>query len=316
MAVWHWQCQNKVVNRSVVSMTISLLIAASKCPADVNLDFVHLSWLKIFFLGIVQGITELLPISSTAHLRVVPALLGWEDPGSAFSAAMQLASFIAVVSYFWHDIKSLTGATVKAITDKDYESHDFRLVMGILVGTLPIVIAGILLSHSLNKENSPLRQLVVIGAACIVMSVLLASAEKFGKRDRAFSELSLKDGILVGIAQAFALIPGVSRSGSTLTASLFLGMERETAAKFCFLLGLPAITLAGAKELHLLRACLDLQGWTILLFGLAVASISAFVAIYGLLHYLEKQSTWIFVFYRFFMGVFLIVGVMTGFLHN
>ncbi|MGE5660558.1 MAG: undecaprenyl-diphosphate phosphatase, partial [Actinomycetota bacterium] len=114
----------------------------------------------------------------------------------------------------------------------------------------------------------------------------------------------------------FALIPGVSRSGSTLTAALFLGMERETAARFSFLLGLPAIVLAGAKELSVIHNCLDASGWITLLIGLTTASIAAFLAIYGLLHYLEKHSTWIFVFYRLAMGILLLVGVMTGFLHN
>ena len=297
-------------------MVFSVWLAVEACPTNVDLGFVHLGWFKVIVLGIVQGITELLPISSTAHLRVVPALLGWEDPGSAFSAAMQLASFVAVVSYFWQDIKALAGATVRAIADKEYESKDFRLAMGILVGTLPIVVAGLLLSKVLNAPNSPLRRLAVVGIASIVMSLLLAAAEKWGKRDRNFEQLSLKDGILVGVAQAFALIPGVSRSGSTLTAGLFLGMERETAARFSFLLGLPAIVLAGAKELHVLRSCLDAEGWIILLVGLTTASISAFLAIYGLLHYLEQRSTWVFVFYRLAMGLFLLVGVLNGFLIN
>lgn len=298
-------------------MAFSFLLAASVCPSNsVDMGFVHLSWLKVIVLGIVQGITELLPISSTAHLRIVPSLLGWEDPGSAFSAAMQLASLVAVVSYFWHDIKTLAGATIRAISDREYDSHDFRLAMGILVGTIPIVVAGLLLSKLLNQDNSPLRSLTVIGLASIVMSLLLAVAEKWGKRDRDFAHLSLKDGLLVGVAQAFALIPGVSRSGSTLTAALFLGMERETAARFSFLLGLPAIVLAGAKELSVLHNCLDASGWITLLIGLTTASIAAFFAIYGLLHYLEKRSTWIFVFYRLAMGILLLVGVMTGFLHN
>lgn len=299
-----------------MDMALSFLLAAEACPTNVDLGFVHLGWFKVIVLGIVQGITELLPISSTAHLRVVPALLGWEDPGSAFSAAMQLASFVAVVSYFWQDIKTLAGATVRAIAEKEYQSNDFRLAMGILVGTLPIVVAGLLLSKVLNTPNSPLRRLAVVGIASIVMSLLLAVAEKWGRRDRNFEQLSLKDGILVGVAQAFALIPGVSRSGSTLTAGLFLGMERETAARFSFLLGLPAIVLAGAKELHVLRSCLDAEGWIILFIGLTTASISAFLAIYGLLHYLEQRSTWIFVFYRLAMGLFLLVGVLNGFLIN
>lgn len=297
-------------------MMLSSLLAASACPGEVDLGFVQLGWFKVIILGIVQGITELLPISSTAHLRIVPALLGWQDPGTLFTAAMQLASFVAVVSYFWQDIKALTGACVRAVVQQDYQSQDFRLAMGILVGTIPIVIAGFLVKKILNACNSPLRALAVVGGACIVMSLLLALAEKQGRRDRNFDKLTLRDGILVGLAQVGALIPGVSRSGSTLTAGLFLGMERETAARFSFLLGLPTVVLAGALELHeLLKAGLDANGWLILLVGLTSASISALLAIYGLLHYLEKRSTWIFVWYRLAMGVFLIIGVYTGFLH-
>jgi len=298
-------------------MMISFVLAASACPSEVDFGFVQLGWFRVIILGIVQGITELLPISSTAHIRVVPALLGWPDPGSAFSAAMQLASLVAVISYFWQDIKGLTGATVRAIAQKNYQSESFRLVLGLLLGTLPIIVAGLFVKKILNTCNSPLRSLVVIGLASIVMSLLLALAEKQGKHNRDFDKLSLRDGIWVGIAQAFALIPGVSRSGSTLTAGLFLRMQRETAARFSFLLGLPAVLLAGAVELHaLFKAGLDANGWLILFIGLTSASISAFLAIYGLLHYLENRSTWIFVWYRLALGVFLLVGVGMGFLHN
>lgn len=295
------------------------MLATAGCPngGEVNLDFANLGWIDVIILGIVQGITELLPISSTAHMRIVPTLLGLQDPGSAFSAAMQLASLTAVLSYFWQDLKKLTGETVRSITGQDYASSSLRLMLGLLLGTLPIIFGGLLLKPILNACNSPLRGLVVIGAASIVMSLLLAIAEKKGVRDRTFEKITLWDGIWVGVAQAFALIPGVSRSGSTLTAGLFLGMERETAARFSFLLGLPAVILAGAVELHtLLKAGLSANGWLVLLVGLISASISAFLAIWGLLRYLEKHSTLIFIFYRFAMGTFLIVAVLTGWLPN
>jgi len=293
------------------------ILVTSACPSDVDLGFVQLGWFKVVILGIVQGITELLPISSTAHLRIVPGLLGWQDPGSAFSAVMQLASLTAVITYFWKDLNRLTGATVRAVTQQDYRDQDFRLAIGVLIGTIPIGIAGLLLKKTLNACNSPFRALTVVGIASIVMALLLAIAEKRGKRNRDFSKLSLQDGVWVGLAQALALIPGVSRSGSTLTAGLFLEMERETAARFSFLLGLPAIILAGVLEIHsLLKAGLTLDGWIILLVGLGTASISAFAAIYGLLTYLEKRSTWIFVWYRLIMGVFLLIGVSAGFLRN
>ena len=282
-----------------------------------DLGFAELTALQVVVLGIVQGITELLPISSTAHLRVIPGLLGWQDPGSAFSAAMQLASFVAVVTYFWRDIRKLAGSSLTALARRDYQSQDFRLLLGIIVGTLPLIVAGALLRPILNGCHSPLRGLVVIGVASIAMSMLLASAERAARHTRAFSQLTLSDGVWVGLAQSLALIPGVSRSGAALTAALFRGMERETAARFSFLLGLPAITLAGGYELYVLaKAGLASQGWITLLIGLVAASVTAFLAIYGLLHYLEKRSTWIFVWYRFIFGLALVVGVLGGWLRN
>lgn len=296
---------------------MSLLLATPTHPGDVDFGFVQLGFLKVIVLGIVQGITELLPISSTAHLRVVPALLGWQDPGSAFSAAMQLASLVAVVTYFWQDIKKLVGESRRAVARGNYRSESLRIVVGIMVGTIPICISGLLLKKLLNMPDSPLRKLEVVGIACIVMSLLLALAELQGKHNRRFNRLTLLDGLLVGVAQAFAPIPGVSRSGSTMTAAISLRMERETAARFSFLLGIPAVLLAGAVELHaLFQAHLNAQGWLILLVGLTSASISAFFAIFLLLRYLEKQSTWIFVWYRLGLGIFLLVSLKIGFLHN
>jgi undecaprenyl-diphosphatase len=284
---------------------------------SVDLGFVELTWLQMAVLGVIQGITELLPISSTAHLRVIPGILGWRDPGSAFSAAMQLASFAAVLVYFRKEIATLGGATLRAVGARDFASSDFRLVLGILLGTIPLIIAGGLLRPLLNGCHSPMRGLLVIGIASIVMSLLLAVAEKTASHRRTFDQITLKDGILVGLAQALSFIPGVSRSGSTLTAGLFCGMERETAARFSFLLGLPAVTLAGLYELRVLyKAGLGSDGWITLLIGLLFASVTAFIAIYGLLHYLERRSTWIFVWYRLIFGVGIVLAVLGGYLKN
>ena len=286
-------------------------------PHAVDMGFAQLTLAQVVVLGIVQGITELLPISSTAHLRVIPGLLGWRDPGSAFSAAMQLASFAAVIVYFWKDIRTLVAASGSALRHADYRSHDFRLLLGIVIGTIPLVIVGAALRPVLNACHSPMRGLTVVAVACIVMSLLLALAEKSADHRRALSEVTLMDGILVGIAQAFAVIPGVSRSGATLTAALFCGMQRETAARFSFLLGLPAITLAGFYELYvLLKAGLSSEGWMTLVIGLACASVTAFFAIYGLLHYLERRSTWIFVWYRLLLGIALLAALGAGLLRN
>ena len=286
-------------------------------PTDIDLGFVELTWVQMAVLGVIQGITELLPISSTAHLRVIPGILGWRDPGSAFSAAMQLASFAAVIAYFRKDIATLSGAAVRALSTRQFRSPDFRILLGILLGTLPLVLAGAWLRPALNGCHSPLRGLAVVGVASIVMSVLLGIAEKFARHRRTFGQITLRDGIIVGIAQAFALIPGVSRSGATLTAGLFCGMERETAARFSFLLGLPAVTLAGLYELRVLfKAGLSSDGWITLLIGLLFASVTAFIAIYALLRYLERRSTWIFVWYRLLFGVGIVSAVAAGYLHN
>jgi undecaprenyl-diphosphatase len=292
---------------------------ASSCDsvAAVDLGFVELSWLQMAVLGVIQGITELLPISSTAHLRVIPAILGWRDPGSAFSAAMQLASFAAVIVYFRKDIGTFGGATLRAVASKNFAAPDFRVVLGILLGTIPLVIVGLLLKPVLNACHSPMRGLMVIGVASIVMSLSLALAEKIAKHRRSFGQITLRDGVIVGIAQAFAVIPGVSRSGATLTAGLFCGMERETAARFSFLLGLPAVTLAGLFELRVLfKAGLNSDGWMTLLIGLLFASVAAFAAIYGLLRYLERRSTWIFIWYRLIFGLGIVFAVLGGYLPN
>ena len=287
------------------------------CTSGLDTGFVALGYLKVGFLGIVQGITELLPISSTAHMRIVPALLGWQDPGSAFSAAMQLAALAAVVSYFWSDVRGLAQGTLAAIKRRDFADWNFRFFIWVILATLPLAIFGLLLKSKLNACNSPLRTLSVIGIACIVMGALLAYAERAARHTRTIDHVTLKDALIVGFAQVGALIPGVSRSGSTLTAALFLGLQRDEAARFSFLLGIPAIALAGLVELFALRkAGLGFHGWSILLFGLIVASISAFAAIWGLMRVLERFSAWPFVVYRFLLGIFLIVSVVLGLLPN
>ena len=288
---------------------------ATACTNGLDTGFVDLGYMKVAVLGVVQGITELLPISSTAHMRIVPTLLGWKDPGSAFSAAMQLAALAAVISYFWSDIRSLAFGSIRAFQRRDFSDWSFRFVVWIGLATVPIGLAGLLLSHTLNACGSPLRSIPVIGLSCIAMAALLAIAELYCNHKRSLDHVTLTDALIVGFAQVGALIPGVSRSGSTLTAALFLDLKREEAARFSFLLGLPAITLAGLKELwELHKAHLDAHGWSMLAVGLIVASLSAFVAIWGLLRILEKFSAWPFVAYRAIIGFVLLIGFYTGFL--
>ena len=279
------------------------------CDAWMDCGFVSLGYAKVLILGVIQGITELLPISSTAHMRAVPALLGWSDPGSAFSAAMQLAGFFAIAVYFRKEINTIIVDSFYVLKTRDFSSARAKLPFCLFIGTIPIIIGGLWLKSLLNQPGTPLRSLYVIGGSSIVMAVLLFIAEKKGRRNRDMKDLTLKDGLWVGLAQVGALIPGVSRSGSTLTAGLFLGMKRETAAAFSFLLGVPAICGAGLKEMYeLYKAHLTWDGWCILFAGLVAASLSAFLAVFFLLKYLENHTTYVFVWYRFLLGVLLILG--------
>jgi undecaprenyl-diphosphatase len=228
---------------------------------------------------------------------------------------MQLAALAAVLSYFWCDVKALAVDSMRSTFNRQWQNPQLRLAVYLIVATIPIVIAGLALSHLLNVCNSPLRDLRVIGWACLAMSALLAFTERRARHARTMESASLVDAVIVGLAQAGALVPGVSRSGSTLTAALALGFKREEAARFSFLLGLPAIALAGCKELwELQKAHLSTEGWFILGVGLAVASISAFFAIWGLMRMLERFSAWPFVIYRAVLGIVLLMASASGWL--
>lgn len=285
------------------------------CTQGIDTGFVALGYFKVAFLGVVQGITELLPISSTAHMRLVPAVLGWPDPGSAFSAAMQLAALGAVVSYFWTDVRDLTVNSISAAIHGRFRDRSFQFALWIVLATIPIGIAGLTLAKLLNSCHSPLRAVSVIGWTCLVMGALLVVAEIWARHSRTIAKATLTDALIVGLAQTGALIPGVSRSGSTLTAALLLGFKRDEAARLSFLLGLPAIALAGLKELwELHKLHLDWHAWSVLWLGIGVAAISAFFAIWGLMKTLENFSTWPFALYRFLLGIVILAGVATGWL--
>jgi undecaprenyl-diphosphatase len=285
------------------------------CTQGIDTGFVTLGFAKVALLGVVQGIAELLPISSTAHMRLVPAVLGWQDPGSAFSAAMQLAALAAVVSYFWNDVRELATNSFTAIRQGKFRDPYLRFTIWIILATAPIGIAGLLLAKLLNTCNSPLRNIGVIGWACVAMAVLLGIAEVRARHKRTIDSSTFIDALLIGVAQIGALIPGVSRSGSTLTAALALGFKRDEAARLSFLLGLPAIALAGLKELwELYKIHLGAYGWAVLFVGIIVASVSAFFAIWGLMRFLERFSTWPFVAYRFLLGIVILTVASMGLL--
>lgn len=275
-------------------------------------DHSAISIIEAAVLGVVQGLTEFLPISSTAHLRVVPALLGWQDPGATYSAVIQLGSVVAVLAYFFKDLVQIATGFFSAVQQKDYSNKDVRLVAAIVLGTIPVCVLGLALKHVLETDNGPLRSLAVVGAASIGMAVLLAVAEKIGRRQRQVDDMGAQDGLLIGFGQAMALIPGCSRSGSTLTAALLLGMKREDAARFSFLLGIPAIVLSGLLELKkALEAGIDPSGISGLIIGIAVATVVSYAAIWWMLTYLKNHSTLVFIIYRLIFGAAVLGLVLT-----
>lgn len=290
-------------------------ILAQTTPTGASLSGTHLGILEAFILGMVQGLTEFIPISSTAHLKVVPVMLGWGDPGVTLTAVIQLGSIAAVLWYFWKDLSILANGTLRALVRKEFDDPDFRISLGILLGTLPILIVGILIKVAFKEfYEESVRSLWVIGLVSIVMGILLGLAEQFGKRKRNFNQLGLPDGILMGCAQALALIPGVSRSGSTITAGLFMALDRPTAARFSFLLGLPAITLAGLIELvDVVKDGFAGIGIVPLIVGLFSATFFSYLSIAWLIKFLQTQSTWVFVIYRVLFGLALLACIAAKF---
>ena len=274
-------------------------------PQDIGV--VEATWHYVV-LGVVQGLTEFLPISSTAHLKVVPLVLGWGDPGVAVTAVIQLGSIAAVLAYFRRDLVEVWEGMVKAFRQRDWQEPEARLGLAILLGTVPILVAGLAIKRFIpNYDHSVLRSLPVIGWVSIAMALLLALAERLGRRRRLLAEVRVRDGLLVGLAQALAVVPGVSRSGSTLTASLFDGWRRSDAARFSFLLGIPAITLAGLIELKDAVAQPVSGGVIPLVAGIVTAAVVSWLAIAWLLRFLQQHSTWWFVGYRLLFGLSLLL---------
>ncbi len=270
-------------------------------------------------LGIVQGLTEFLPISSTAHLRIMPALFGWDDPGAAFTAVIQLGTLVAVLLYFWRDIVRICLSVGKClVSGNPLKEFDARLGWMIAVGTVPIVIFGIMFKDLISTS---LRSLYVISGSMILLALLLNIAELVMKNRlrkgvplKTMEGLSWWDAILIGLAQAVALIPGSSRSGTTITGGLFLGMDRETAARFSFLLSLPSVFAAGIYEIikeH--EALLSMQiGLPSIIVASLVSGIVGYASISFLLSYLKKHSTYLFIIYRIVAGIVLLILLTNG----
>ncbi|MCB0977935.1 MAG: undecaprenyl-diphosphate phosphatase [Acidimicrobiales bacterium] len=261
-----------------------------------------MSILEAVVLGIVQGLTEFLPISSSAHLRIVPALVGWNDPGAAFTAVIQLGTMAAVVLYFWKDLWRIAAAWIASLFDKQRRSDpDARMGWYLIVATLPIGFFGLVFD---DQIESGARDLRLIATTLIVLGLVLLWAEKVGTRRKTIDDIDTRDGVTIGLAQSMALIPGVSRSGSTITAGLFLGYERADAARFSFLLSIPAVVASGLYQLK------DIGGGEAAVVPTAVAAIVSFVvgyaAIAWLLKWLGSHSTVVFVVYRVALGLLLI----------
>jgi undecaprenyl-diphosphatase len=260
-------------------------------------------------LGVVQGLTEFLPISSTAHLRIVPELLGQPDPGAAYSAVIQLGTLLAVVVDFARDL----FVTMPAAMLRDRSSPDARLPVYLIAGTIPIVILGLTLKDFIVGDA---RSLYVVAGALVGVGALFFVAEHFGSKHRPMVEIALADALIIGMAQACALVPGVSRSGATIAAALFLGLRRSDAARFSFLLGIPAIAGAGIYEL---RDALEVVGegaWMPILVGTAFAAVSGYAAIAWLLRFLGRHSLAPFGAYRIALGILLLALCAAGVLES
>jgi undecaprenyl-diphosphatase len=264
------------------------------------------SLLEAIVLGIVQGLTEFLPISSTAHLRIVPAFAGWEDPGAAFTAVTQLGTMLAVLLYFREDLLRIARAWLRSLGQPGLPRNlDARLGWYIVLGTVPIGIFGVLFKDQIETGA---RDLYLIAIALIVLGLILLLAEKVSSRDRGFDDIRTRDGFTIGLAQALALVPGVSRSGATITAGLFMGLDRPAAARFSFLLSIPAVVLSGLFELGSILSGEEGESASLaaLTLATALAFASGYASIAFLLRFLATHSTRVFVAYRVALGVLVL----------
>jgi undecaprenyl-diphosphatase len=275
-------------------------------------------WIAVL-LGIVQGATEFLPISSTAHLTLSGKVFGLIDPArpeawTAFIAVMQLGTLAAVVLYFWRDVAAMTVALVR-----DLRAHgpqigrygpESRLALAIILGTVPVVVIGFAFRHVI--EGTLTKSTAVMASSLIGLALLLWLAERVSRHVRAIPQLTWVDSLVIGTAQALALIPGSSRSGTTLTAGLFLGLRRDDAARFSFLLSIPAVFASGLFEMMRINPSVFDLGVGNLIVATAVSGVSGYAAIAWLLRYLRTHSTMIFVWYRLALGTLLFVLLSRG----
>ena len=259
--------------------------------------------LHAVYLALLQGLTEFLPISSSAHLVLLPRIFGWEDQGLAFDVAVHVGTLFAVVAYFRHDILRLLGAWLRSCAQRQMTS-DAKLVWFVLFGTVPVAIAGLLFHDYIELY---LRSPLIIAATTIGFGVLLGVADLRGKKLRGEDSLEYIDIVWIGLAQVLALVPGTSRSGITMTAALALGLTRSAAARFSFLLSIPVIMMAGGYEsLKLVQQPVPVA-WGALLLGTVVSFISAYLCIRFFMLLIERVGMLPFVVYRLGLGIFLLL---------
>jgi len=273
-----------------------------------------MSIIEAIVLGLVQGLTEFIPVSSTAHLEIVPTLLGWGDPGAAFSAVIQFGTLIAAIIYFFRDIVRLVAGFFRGLaTRRILADTDSREAWLVIVGTIPIVVLGLLFKKHIE---STLRGLWIVSTMVIVVAILMLIAEWYAKRAvlRTFDQLTLGDAVAIGIGQCLALIPGSSRSGSTIMTALFRRIDRPTAARYSFLLSIPAVGGAGVLELIKERHQLASLGWLSIIVAIVVAFGSGYWAIWFLMRYLKQHTTHVFIWYRLALGVVMFALLFSGYL--
>ncbi|MQW75146.1 undecaprenyl-diphosphate phosphatase [Nocardioides sp. dk4132] len=261
-------------------------------------------------LGTIQGLTEFLPISSSAHLRIYPEMFGWGDPGAAFTAVVQIGTELAVLIYFRKDIWRIATAWLKSLVKPEYRGTlDARMGWFIIIGSLPIVVLGIALKDVIENE---FRSLWIIGATLIVLGIVLGLADKFSSNSKQIKQINVRDAVLMGVAQACALIPGVSRSGATISMGRILGYEREAATRYAFLLAIPAVVGAGVFQLKEIPGGDNPYGWTPTIVATVVSFIVGYAAIAWLLRYVSTRSYTPFVIYRVALGALVLVLLGAG----
>lgn len=271
-----------------------------------------MSWLQVVVLSIVQGLTEFLPVSSSGHLAIASRVFFDEDAGASFTAVTQLGTELAVLVYFARDIGRIVKAWFAGLVNPAHRSADYRLGWWVIIGSIPIGVFGLLFKDEIRTGA---RNLWLVASALIVFSAVIAAAEYYGRQTRRVEQLTWRDSIIVGLAQCLALVPGVSRSGATISAGLFLGMERELAARFGFLLAIPAVFASGLFSLpdafHPVGEGMSATGAQLLV-ATVIAFVVGFAAIAWFLKFLVSHSMYWFVGYRVVLGVVVLALLGTG----